>query len=164
MRKTNSSLQLTQSHLSGFLYCLTPCKFHIFKLSLSLSRLLVRAQTAFYELKGGLSLVMLKEIFHVSLKKSKFSSRICMETIQAWSIGWQKIHTLCSLKILILFSLSSLGSVCYQSYFPFCMLRSDGSCTGGKLINNYLQPHMSCYILSFKHASRPITSRLLSKL
>ena len=83
MRKTNSSLQLTQSHLSGFLYCLTPCKFYIFKLSLNLSRLLVRAQTAFYELKGGLSLVMLKEIFHVSLKKSKFSSRICMETIQA---------------------------------------------------------------------------------
>ena len=117
----------------------------------------MRAQTAFYELKGGLSLVMLKEIFHVSLKKSKFSSRICMETIQAWSIGWQKNPShLYSLKILILFSLSSLGSVCYQSYFPFCMLRSNASCTGGKLINinNYLQPHMSCYILSFKHASQ----------
>ena len=146
MRKTNSSLQLTQSHLSGFLYCLTPCKFYIFKLSLNLSRLLVRAQTAFYELKGGLSLVILKELFHDSLKNSKFSTRICTETIQA-SLGGKSSITSCSLKILILFSLLSLGSVCYQSYFTFCMLRSNGSYNEGKLINNYPQPHMSCYIL-----------------
>ena len=90
---------------------------------------------------------MLKELSHDSLKISKFT-RICMETIQA-SLGGKSSITSCSLKILIFFSLFSLGNVCDQSYFPFCncMLGSDGSCTGGKLINNYLQPHMSCYIL-----------------
>ena len=40
--------------------------------------MLVMAQTAFYELKGGLSPVMLKDLFHDSLKISKFT-RSCME-------------------------------------------------------------------------------------
>ena len=41
----------------------------------------LRAQSACYELKGDLSPVMLKEIFHDNLKITKFT-RICMETIQ----------------------------------------------------------------------------------
>ena len=50
----------------------------IFKLSLNLSLTHLRAQSACYELKGDLSPVMLKEIFHGSLKVAKFT-RICME-------------------------------------------------------------------------------------
>ena len=41
----------------------------------------LRAQIACYELKGDLSPVMLKKIFHDNLKITKFT-RICMETIQ----------------------------------------------------------------------------------
>ena len=51
----------------------TPCKSENFKLSLNLSLTHLRAQRAFYELKGDLSPVMLKEIFHDSLKISKFT-------------------------------------------------------------------------------------------
>ena len=53
----------------------------IFKLPLNLSLMHLRAQSACYELKGDLSPVMLKEIFHDNLKITKFT-RICMETIQ----------------------------------------------------------------------------------
>ena len=49
----------------------------------------LRAQSACYELKGDLSPVMLKEIFHDSLKISKFT-RICMENPSSVS-GWQKL-------------------------------------------------------------------------
>ena len=48
----------------------------IFKLSLNLSLTHLRAKSACYELKGDLSHVILKEIFHDSLKISKFT-RIC---------------------------------------------------------------------------------------
>ena len=41
----------------------------------------LRALSACYELKGDLSPVILKEIFHHSLKISKFT-RICMENPQ----------------------------------------------------------------------------------
>ena len=58
----------------------------IFKLLLNLSLTHLRAQSACYELKGDLSLLMLKEMFHKSLKISKFT-RSCMETIQAWLGG-----------------------------------------------------------------------------
>ena len=52
----------------------------IFKLSLNLFLTHLRAQIACYELKEDLSPVMLMEIFHDSLKISKFS-RICMENL-----------------------------------------------------------------------------------
>ena len=41
----------------------------------------LRAQSVCYELKGDLSPIMLKEIFHDNSKITKFT-RICMETIQ----------------------------------------------------------------------------------
>ena len=69
MRKTTLA---TQSRLSGF-----PYKSHL------------RAQISCYELKGELNPVMLKEIFHDSLKISKFT-RICMEN-HASVTGWQKL-------------------------------------------------------------------------
>ena len=50
----------------------------IFKLSLNLSLTHLRAQSARYELRGDLSQVRLKEIFHDSWKISKLT-RICME-------------------------------------------------------------------------------------
>ena len=51
----------------------------IFKLPLNLSLTHLRAQSACYELKGDiLSPVMLNEIFHDSLKISKFTG-ICLE-------------------------------------------------------------------------------------
>ena len=53
----------------------------IFKLSLNLSLTHLEAQSACYELKGDFSPVILKEIFHDSLKISKFT-RI-WKTIQA---------------------------------------------------------------------------------
>ena len=59
----------------------------VVKRGLSLTDL--RAQSACYELKGDLSPVMLKEIFHDSLKISKFT-RICMENPSSVS-GWQKL-------------------------------------------------------------------------
>ena len=105
----------------------------IFKLSFNLSRSLVRAQTAFYELKGGLSLVMLKELFHDSLKICKFTR--CVENHSS-VIEWQ--NKVPSHPHVVYFHFFSAGNFCYQSYFAFCMLRSDGSCTGGKLINNCL--------------------------
>ena len=61
----------------------------IFKLSLNLSLTHLRAQSTCYELKGDLSPVMLKEIFHDSLKISKFT-RICMENHSSVT-GWQKL-------------------------------------------------------------------------
>ena len=63
--------------------------FEIFKLSLNLSLTHLRAQSACYELKGDLSPVMLKEIFHGSLKIAKFTT-ICMEN-HSNVTGWQKL-------------------------------------------------------------------------
>ena len=59
----------------------------VVKRGLSLTHL--RAQSACYELKGDLSPVMLKEIFHDGLKISKFT-RFCMENDSSVS-GWQKL-------------------------------------------------------------------------
>ena len=64
----------------------------IFKLSLNLSFMHLRAKSACYELKGDLSHVILKEIFHDSLKISKFS-RICMGNHSSMT-GWQKLFFL----------------------------------------------------------------------
>ena len=52
----------------------------------------LRAQSACYELKGDLNPVMLKEIFHDSLKISKFTL-ICMESHSSMT-GWQKLFFL----------------------------------------------------------------------
>ena len=49
----------------------------VFKLSLNLSLTHLRAQSACYELKGDLSLLMLKEMFHKSLQG------VVWKTIQA---------------------------------------------------------------------------------
>ena len=49
----------------------------------------LRAQSAYYELKGDLSPVMLKEIFHDSLEISEFT-RICTENHLSVA-GWQKL-------------------------------------------------------------------------
>ena len=61
----------------------------IFKLSLNLSLTHLRAQIACYELKGDLSPVMLKEIFHDSFENFEIT-RICMEN-HASVTGWQKL-------------------------------------------------------------------------
>ena len=61
----------------------------IFKLSLNLSLKLLRVQSGCYELKGDLSPIVLKEIFHNSLKISKFT-RICMENLSNMT-RWQKL-------------------------------------------------------------------------
>ena len=53
----------------------------IFKLSKNLSLTHLRAQSPCYELKGDLSPVMLREIFHDSLKISKLT-RICRVFLQ----------------------------------------------------------------------------------
>ena len=68
----------------------TTCKSENFKLSLNLSLTHLRAQRAFYELKGDLSPVMLKEIFHDSLKISRFT-RICMENHSSVT-RWQEFY------------------------------------------------------------------------
>ena len=49
----------------------------------------LRAPTACYELKGDLSPVMLKEIFHDSFENFEIT-RICMEN-HASVTGWQKL-------------------------------------------------------------------------
>ena len=61
----------------------------ILKLSLNLSLLHLRAQISCYELKGDLSPVMLKEIFHDSFENFEIT-RICMEN-HASVTGWQKL-------------------------------------------------------------------------
>ena len=61
----------------------------ISELSLNLSLTHLRAQFACYELKEDLSTIMLKEIFHGSLKNLKFT-RICMEYHSSVT-GWQKL-------------------------------------------------------------------------
>ena len=69
MRKNNSCCPVTLEWFSIHL-----CdSSEIFKLSLNISPSNLRAQSACYELKGDLSPVMLKEIFHDSLKISKFT-------------------------------------------------------------------------------------------
>ena len=88
--KTAAENQLTCHPLEWFSTVQLLVNSEIFKLSFNLSLTLVRAQTAFYELKGGLSLVMLKELFHDSLKISKFT-RSCMKS-HSRVIGWQKFH------------------------------------------------------------------------
>ena len=59
------------------------------KLNVNPSLTHVRTQSACYELKGDLSLLMLNEIFHDSFKISKFT-RICMENHLSVN-GWQKL-------------------------------------------------------------------------
>ena len=61
----------------------------IFKLSLNLSLTNLRAQIACYELKGDLSPVMLKEIFHESFENFEIT-RICIEN-HASMTAWQKL-------------------------------------------------------------------------
>ena len=84
--------------LKGFsIQVLVNCE--IFKLSLNLSFTHLMAQIACYELKRDLRSVMLKEIFHDSLKISKFT-RISMENHSSMT-GWQKIFFL--IQILLIF-------------------------------------------------------------
>ena len=76
----------------NFQNCLSPppSPSEIFKLLLNLSLTHLGAEIACYELKEQLlSPVMLKEIFHDSLKISKFT-RICMENHSSVT-GWQKL-------------------------------------------------------------------------
>ena len=61
----------------------------IFKLLLYLSLTHLRAQITCYELKGDLSPVMLKEIFHENFENFE-STRICVEN-HASVTGWQKL-------------------------------------------------------------------------
>ena len=61
----------------------------IFKLSLNLSLTHLRAQIACYELRGDLSPVMFKEIFHESFENLEIT-RICMEN-RASLTGWQML-------------------------------------------------------------------------
>ena len=61
----------------------------VFKLSLNISLMHFRAKIVCYELKGDLRSVMLKEIFHDSLKISKFT-RICVKNHSSLT-GWQKL-------------------------------------------------------------------------
>ena len=63
------------------------------KLSLNLFLTHLRAQIACYELKEDLSPLMLMEIFHDSLKISKFS-RICMENL-AVGFRYERSHNIC---------------------------------------------------------------------
>ena len=70
----------------------------IFKLSLNLFLTHLRDQMACYELKGDLSPVMLKEIFHDSLKTSKFT-RISMENHSSVT-GWQKLFFLIQILLI----------------------------------------------------------------
>ena len=66
----------------------------MFKLSLNLCLMLLRAQSACYKLRGDLSPVnYLKEIFHDSLKILKFT-RICMANHSSMT-GWQKLFFSC---------------------------------------------------------------------
>ena len=64
----------------------------IFKLSLNLSLMNLRAQIACYELKGDLNPVMIKKIFHESSENLEIT-RICMEN-HASMTGWQKLFFL----------------------------------------------------------------------
>ena len=75
MRKTTLS---PQSLLPEWFSIKLLVNSDIFKLSLNLSFTHLRALSSCYELRGGLSPVILKEIFHDSLKISKFS-KICIE-------------------------------------------------------------------------------------
>ena len=86
MRKTSFA---TQSSLHGFPYVQILVNSKLFKLSLNLSLTYLRAQIACYELKGDLSPVMLKEIFHDSFENFEIT-RICMENHTSVT-GWQKL-------------------------------------------------------------------------
>ena len=87
MRKTAFA---TQSRLVWFsIQILVNSK--IFKLSLNLSLTHLRTQIASYKLKGNLSPVMLKEIFHDSFENFEIT-RICMEN-HASVTGWQKLFS-----------------------------------------------------------------------
>ena len=67
----------------------------------------LRAQIDCYELKGDLSPVMLKEIFHDSLKILKFT-RICMENYSSVT-GWEELF----------FSLKSFSFLTVVSTFVY---------------------------------------------
>ena len=68
-----NSIQFNSTHFHELLV-----NSETFKLSLNLSPTHLKAQSACYELKGNLSPLILNEIFHHSLKISKFT-RICEE-------------------------------------------------------------------------------------
>ena len=61
----------------------------IFKLSFNLFLTHLRALIAHYELKGDLSCLMLKKIFHETFENFKIT-RICMEN-HASVTGWQTL-------------------------------------------------------------------------
>ena len=63
----------------------------LFKLSLSLSFTHLIGSNCLYELKGDLSPVMLKEIFHDSFENFEIT-RICIEN-NASVTGWQKLFS-----------------------------------------------------------------------
>ena len=93
----------------------------IFKLLLNLSLEHLRAQIACYKLKGDLSPVLLKEIFHESCENFEIT-RICMEN-HASMTGWQKLfsHTNASnfrwlLQSLILRYTAENSQVTYRIY------------------------------------------------
>ena len=81
----------------------------IFKLSLNLSLKLLRVQSGCYELKGDLSPIILKEIFHNSLKISKFT-RICMENLSNMT-RWQKLFL-----VQILLNLTAIVIATFERY------------------------------------------------
>ena len=80
MSKTTFAIQ---SRLYGFPFQSFVRNSKIFKLTH------LRAQIACYELKGDLSPVLLKEIFHESFENFE-STRICVEN-HASVTGWQKL-------------------------------------------------------------------------
>ena len=89
-----NSIQFNSTHFHELLV-----NSETFKLSLNLSPTHLRAQSACYELKGDLSPLILNEIFHDSLKISKFT-RICMENHSSVT-WWQKLFFL--IQILLIF-------------------------------------------------------------
>ena len=66
-----------------------PCNFEIFKTFVIPFLTQLRARIVCYELKGDLSPVMLKEIFHDSFENFEIT-RICVEN-HAGVTGWQKL-------------------------------------------------------------------------
>ena len=86
MRRTTFAIQW---RLLQWFSIQIPVNSKIFKLSFNLSLTHLRAQIVCYELKGDLSPVMLKEIFHDSFESFEIT-RICMEN-HASVTGWQNL-------------------------------------------------------------------------
>ena len=100
MSKTTFAIQ---SRLYGFPFQSFVRNSKIFKLTH------LRAQIACYELKGDLSPVLLKEIFHESFENFE-STRICVEN-HASVTGWQKL-----LLLIQIIMLPTFGGLCNR-YF-----------------------------------------------